>query len=368
MSKVYFTNMRTHSGGASLLQKLDNLITKGGIGDIDMKDKFVAIKMHFGEYGNLSFLRPNFAKVIADKVKQLGGKPFLCDCNTLYTGFRHNALDHLHTAELNGFNSMTTGCNVIIGDGLKGQDEALVPINGEYVKRAHIGKALYDADVIISLAHFKGHETAGFGGTIKNLGMGGGSIAGKKDQHSSGKPQVDDSQCVGCKLCLSQCNHSAISYIDNKAHIDHSKCVGCDRCIGVCPKHCIAMLQGDANIILNKKIAEYTLAVINGKPNFNVNIIMDVSPNCDCHPENDVPIIPNVGMLCSFDPVAIDIASADLCNQQTPNANTLLTESSNKHKHDHFVCTHPNTDWRVQIEHGEKIGLGSSNYQLVTIK
>ncbi len=369
MSKVYFTDMRTKPGGANLMQKLDKLMTKAGIGDIDMEGKYVAIKMHFGEYGNLSFLRPNFAKVVADKVKELGGKPFLCDCNTLYTGGRHNAVDHLRTAELNGFNSMTTGCNVIIADGLKGNDEALIPVrNGQLVKTAHIGKALAEADVVISLAHFKGHENAGFGGAMKNLGMGGGSVAGKKDQHSSGQPQVEQSKCVGCQKCATQCNHSAISYVDNKAQIDHSRCVGCDRCVGVCPTAAIQPINDNANEALNKKIAEYTMAVVDGKPNFNINIIIDVSPNCDCHSENDVPIIPNVGMLCSTDPVAIDVASADLCNKQTPNANSAISDNNHCCKEDHFVCAHPETNWRIQVTHGEEIGLGRSKYQLVIVK
>ncbi len=366
MTEVYFTNMRTIAGGMPLTEKLKKLIKEGGIASIDMKGKYVAIKMHFGEIGNLAFLRPNFAKAVADVVKELGGKPFLCDCNTMYTGSRHNGLDHLYVAEINGFNSVTTGCYVVIGDGIKGDDEVLVPVkNGELIKNARIGRAMYDADVIISLAHFKGHEAAGFGGSIKNLGMGGGSIAGKKDQHSGSKPQVDESGCIGCRLCATQCAYSAIGF-DKTAHIDHSKCVGCGRCVGVCPQKTIRFLDGNANQILNKKIAEYAQAVINGKPCFNINVVMDVSPNCDCHGENDTPIIPDVGMFCSFDPVAVDVACADMCNKQTPIRGSALGESG-AHTHDCFVDTHPDTDWKDQITHGEKIGLGSGSYTLITV-
>ena len=157
-SKVYFTNFRTQAFGDGLPTKLKKMIKKAGIGDIDMDGKFVAIKMHFGELGNISYLRPNYAKAVADVVKELGGKPFLTDCNTMYPGSRKNALEHLECAWENGFTPLTVGCPVIIGDGLKGTDDIEVPVEGgEYVKAAKIGRAVMDADVFISLTHFKGH-------------------------------------------------------------------------------------------------------------------------------------------------------------------------------------------------------------------
>ena len=189
-AKVYFTNLRSY-GRESQLDKLKRLIRRAGIDQIDFENKFVAIKLHFGELGNLSFLRPNYARAVADVVKELGGKPFLTDCNTLYVGSRKNALEHIDCAYQNGFTPYATGCQVIIADGLKGTDEVLIPVkNGEYVQEAKIGRALMDADIVISLTHFKGHEQAGFGGCMKNLGMGGGSRAGKMEQHAAGKPSV----------------------------------------------------------------------------------------------------------------------------------------------------------------------------------
>ncbi len=365
-SKVYFCDMRTKPGGMNVTQKMTNLIKKGGIKDIDMQGKYVAIKMHFGEYGNIAYLRPQFAKAVADVVKEMGGKPFLCDCNTMYTGGRHNGLDHLTTAELDGFNSVTTGCHVVIGDGIKGTDEVAVPIDGELVKTAYIGKAIYDADVVIALSHFKGHETAGFGGALKNLGMGCASIAGKRDQHSGSKPQVDQSGCVGCGLCTTQCAYSAVTVTDGKAHVNHSKCVGCGRCVGVCPHKTIHFLEGRTEEILNKKIAEYAAAAIKNKPHFNINVIMDVSPNCDCHPENDTPMIPDVGMLCSVDPVAIDVASADLCKRQHIIENSAAGES-HVHTGDCFCDAHHNTDWTFQVSQGEKMRIGTQEYVLEEI-
>ena len=365
-SKVYFCNMRTVAGGLNLPQKLKNLIREAGIEKLDLKDKFVAIKMHFGEPGNIAYLRPQFPAAVAEVVKELGGRPFLCDCNTMYTGMRHNGLDHLHAAEIDGFNSATTGCYVIIGDGIKGDDEVVVPIDGELVQNAYIGRALRDADVIISLSHFKGHEMAGFGGCLKNLGMGGASIAGKRDQHSGSRPQVDPENCIGCGLCTTQCAYSAVKVTDGKAHVNHSVCVGCGRCVGVCPQKTIHFLDGNEEEILNKKIAEYAFAVVKDKPSFHINVIMDVSTNCDCHGENDAAIIPNVGMMCSFDPVAVDIAAADMCLKQPIIGNSAAGESHH-HSDDCFCKSHPNTDWRSQISQGEKIGLGSSHYELVEI-
>ncbi len=376
-SKVYFTSFKT-SFTENLMQKLARLVKTAGIETIDFQDHYVAIKIHFGEYGNLAFLRPNYAKVIADIVKEQGGKPFLTDCNTLYIGSRKNAVDHLETAYMNGFTPYATGCPVIIADGLKGTDEALVPVDGEYIKEAKVGRALMDADILISLTHFKGHEATGFGGTIKNIGMGGGSRAGKMDQHSAGKPYVRQSVCVGCGMCTRVCAHDAITIEERKAQINHDKCVGCGRCVGVCPKDAVTPEYSESNDILNCKMAEYTLAICKDRPCFHISLICDVSPNCDCHPENDRPIIPNVGMLASFDPVALDMACADLCNQQPVLSNSALAENMEQHKHehgdcncehghDHFYYNHPDTNWRSCIEHAVKIGLGTDQYELIEV-
>ena len=211
ISKVYFTNFRT-TFREGLLPKMRRLLVTAGIENIDFAGKYVAIKMHFGELGNLAFLRPNYAKVVVDLVKELGGKPFLVDCNTLYVGSRKNALDHLDAAYLNGFSPLSTGCHVLIGDGLKGTDEAYVPVpNGEYVKEAKIGRAVMDADIVISLNHFKAHEATGFGGAIKNLGMGCGSRAGKMEMHAAGKPYVYTKKCIGCSQCKNKSAPSSAS-------------------------------------------------------------------------------------------------------------------------------------------------------------
>ncbi len=366
-SKVYFSDLRCKVG-TSLPQKLARLLKAAGFEKIDFQDKFAAVKIHFGEPGNLAFLRPNWAKVVCDYVKELGGKPFLTDCNTLYVGGRKNALDHLDSAYENGFNPFCTGVHAIIADGLKGTEETLVPVEGgEYVKEAKIGSAIMSADVIISLSHFKGHECTGFGGALKNLGMGCGSRAGKMEMHSAGKPKVRTSACIGCGMCAKICAHSAPIIKNKKARIDHDKCVGCGRCIGVCPKDAVCAPFDEANDVLNCKIAEYTKAVIQGRPHFHISLVVDVSPFCDCHAENDAPIVPDIGMFASFDPVALDRACADACNAAPAISDSLLGEC--KHHHgDHFTDVSPATNWKSCLAHAEKLGIGTEQYELIKVK
>ena len=371
-AKVYFTDFRTKLD-VSQGVKLQKLCRKAGLDRIDFEGKFAAIKLHFGELGNFAYIRPNYVKAVADLVKELGGKPFLTDCNTLYPGSRKNAVDHLLNADINGFNYMTTGCHNIIADGLKGTDDVLVPVpNGEFCKEAYIGRALYDADVIIVLSHFKGHEVAGFGGAVKNLGMGGGSRAGKMQQHNEGKPTVDPDLCRTCRQCAKQCGSDAIVFDSGKAFIDPDVCKGCGRCIGACAFDAIYTNFDSVSESLGRKMAEYTAAIAAGKPVFYINMIMDVSPDCDCHGENDAPILPNLGMLASFDAVALDQACADLCLAADPLPNSQLTDHLNAPEwhthHDPFKDVHPNTSWRECLEHAEKIGLGTRAYELIRMK
>lgn len=371
-SKVYFTDFRTRVG-VSLTEKLQRLIKKAGITDIDMDGKFVAIKMHFGELGNLSYLRPNYAKAVADVVKECGGKPFLTDCNTLYPGSRKNALEHLDCASINGFNTITTGCQIIIGDGLRGTDDITVPVrNGEYCKEAYIGRAVMDADIFISLTHFKGHESTGFGGAIKNIGMGCGSRAGKMHQHNSGKPIVHDDLCRGCRRCAKECGSDAITYENGKAVINQDICKGCGRCIGACAFDAIENQNWNANEILGRKMAEYSQAVCDGRPTFHISLVRDISPNCDCHGENDAPILPDVGIFASFDPVALDQACVDACLHATPMPNSQLSDNLADphwhHHHDNFLDSNPNVRWKETLEHAEKIGLGTREYELIQMK
>ena len=365
-SKVYYTDFHT-TVDEPLTKKLARLILTAGMDQIDFQGKFVAIKMHFGEPGNLAFLRPNYARVVADVVKDLGGKPFLTDCNTLYIGGRKNALDHLDSAYQNGFVPYATGCQVIIADGLKGTDEVDVPVEGgEYVKTAKIGRAVMDADIVISLTHFKCHEEAGVGGAMKNVGMGCGSGAGKREMHSDGRPLTDREKCVGCGACAKICAHKGPKLRDGKMEIDWSTCVGCGRCMAVCPVGAIYPTYQHSASLLGCKIAEYTKAVLAGRPSFHISLVQDVSPYCDCHAENDVPVVPDVGMFASFDPVALDLACTEAVLAQKPMAGSVLESVAGRGK-DHIQSIFPITNWRSQIAHAKKIGLGEDSYQLVQI-
>lgn len=367
-SKVYFTDMRCRVG-TSLLEKLDKLIVKAGIENIDFNGRFAAIKIHFGEPGNLSFLRPNFAKTVADRIKANGGMPFLTDCNTLYAGRRKHALEHMDAAYENGYSPFSTGCQIIIGDGLKGTDDIEIKVNGgDYCKTAFIGRAVMDADIFISLNHFKGHEGTGFGGALKNIGMGCGSRAGKMQMHNDGKPVVYTEGCRSCGVCAKFCAHGAITYTEGakKAVINHDRCVGCGRCIGACNFDAIYNETSSAENMLNSKIVEYAKAVVDGRPHFHISIVNQVSPYCDCHGDNDAAVVPDIGMFASFDPVALDKACIDAVNAAPAIQDSIWGEKEHTHG-DHFTDIHPNTDWRSQISHAEKIGLGCGEYELITI-
>ena len=370
MSKVYFTDMRAKAGH-SLLDKLEILVRKAGIEQIDFKDKFTAIKLHFGEPGNLAYIRANYAGRLVKLLKEKGAKPFLTDSGTLYLGRRSNAIDHIESAYENGFNPLAVPCPVIIADGLKAIDYKEIPLNLKYCKSAKIGAAIAEADIIISMNHFKGHEQTGFGGAIKNLGMGAASRQGKLELHSSSQPIVEEEICTSCGQCVKFCASDAIHLnATKKAEIDYEKCVGCGQCVAVCQYEAAQPVWNNSTEVLNYKIAEYTVAVLKDKPNFHVNFIMDVSPNCDCWGCNDAAIVPNIGIAASFDPVALDLACADMVTKAAANTNTVLDAHNHEDLQnvDKFKLVHPATNWQIGLQYAEEIGLGEMKYELVNVK
>ena len=370
-SKVYFTNLRT-TPSSNLLDKMERLVKRAGIANIDFKNQFVAIKIHFGEPGNLAYIRPNYAARLVSLLRELGAKPFLTDCNTLYSGRRSNAVDHLQSAMENGFNPMSAGCNVIIADGVKGTDYREIEIDGQYCKAPKIGAAIADADIIISMNHFKGHEQAGFGGALKNLGMGCASVGGKLELHCASQPRIDTEACKGCNICVKHCAHDAIHLNNNrKAEIDYERCVGCGQCVALCQYDGAVMGEGDTSERLNYKIDEYTKAVLADKPHFHVSFIMNVSPECDCWNHNDAAIIPDLGIAASFDPVALDKACADMVINVPIIGGNKLAET---HPHEHlegedkFHLIHPDTNWQAGLRYAREIGLGCQTYKIHTGK
>lgn len=369
-SKVYFTNLRSKAS-VNLPKKLENLIVKAGIDTIDFDRKITALKIHFGEPGNMAYLRPNWAAQLVKFLKARNANPFLTDCNTLYFGRRSNAPEHLGAAYENGYNPLATDCPVIIGDGIKGIDYREINLGMEHCTTAKIGSAIADADIIISVNHFKGHEMTGFGGALKNLGMGCASVGGKLFLHSGSSPKIYEPNCTGCRICEKFCNYDAIEVGRDKiAHIDYEKCTGCGQCIAVCQYDSARVVWQNTSALINKRIAEYSFAALRDKPSFHINFIIDVSPDCDCWGFNDYPIVPDIGIAASFDPVALDQASADLVTAAPVLPGSRIGKSSetgNLTGMDKFALTHHNTDWKAGLEHAEKIGLGSRSYNLIEI-
>lgn len=367
-SDVHFIDLSANSK-INLLQKLIKLVRKAGIENLDFDNKLIALKIHFGEPGNLAYIRPNFAASMVSFLKEKGAQVFLTDTNTLYHGRRSNAIDHIQAAHENGFNPMSVHCPVIIADGLRGGDFEEIEINGKHCNTAKIGKSIADADIIISLNHFKGHEMTGFGGALKNLGMGCASVGGKLELHSTSAPQIVAENCTGCRICEKYCAQDAILVGKDKiAHIDLENCVGCGQCVAVCQYDSAQVVWENASELVNEKIAEYSLAVVKDKPHFHVNFIMDVSPDCDCWHYNDFPLVPNIGIAASFDPVALDQACVDMVKSAPALPGSRVCKDLHDDTHeglDKFKLAHPNTHWEAGLIHGEQIQLGSRQYNLI---
>ena len=369
MSKsiVYFSDLRT-SPKESLPEKLLRLTDMVGLKQIVPERGLVAVKLHFGEKGNTACIRPAFVRQIVDRIRHYGGFPFLTDSNTLYVGTRSDSVSHLRTAIENGFAYSVVNAPIIIADGMRGSSSTPVRIDQRIFTNAHISKEIVESDALISLAHFTGHELSGFAGTIKNLAMGCASRQGKMAQHADLSPKVKRKRCVGCGDCISHCAHAAIHLDEDKAAIDAEKCVGCGKCIIVCPEEAIR-IRWNADIpLFQKKMAEYALAVVTGKMERVAffNFLTHVSPSCDCQTHNDAPIVQDLGIVASTDPVAVDQAAVDLVNGQKGLDTSCLTTHKEAGQ-DKFRALYPEVDWEVQLDYAEEIGLGGRRYDLVDI-
>jgi hypothetical protein len=364
-SDVYFSDMRA-TPRENLLNKIQRLLDKVELdGRIKPRD-LVAIKLHFGEKGNTSFVRPPFCREIVERVKSLGGRPFLTDANTLYVGTRSNSVSHLVTAIENGFSYSVVGAPIIIAGGLRGSLYREIPIPGNLLRSVFVAADIVDADALIGVTHFKGHELSGFGGAIKNIGMGCAARKGKLAQHSSLAPRVKARRCKGCGGCMAYCAQKAISVVKSKAIIDAHKCIGCGECIIVCPEKAIEIQWNEPPDTFQKKMVEYALGALHGKQGKAVflSFLTQISPACDCYGYCDAPIVRDIGILASTDPVAVDQASVDLVNQESPLAGSCIGGSCDTDK---FKALYPRIDWDVQLRYGEELGIGTRKYQLIPL-
>jgi uncharacterized Fe-S center protein len=351
----------------NILDKTEELLTAAGLPSIIKTGDIVAVKLHFGEPGNTAFIRPIFVRRVVEALKKLGAKPFLTDTTTLYVGGRANAVDHIESALHNGFNYTTVGAPIVIADGLRGASCKDIPVKGAHFDSVSIASEIANADAIVALSHFKCHELSGIGGALKNIGMGSASRRGKLAQHSNIAPKVKAKACVSCGECIDWCPNQAIT-LPAKAIIDKELCIGCGECIIICPQKAIQIQWTEGAQIMQEKMSEYALGAMSGKLDKSIflNFITQVSPACDCMGHSDAPIVPDLGITCSTDPVAIDQASADLVNGAPANLASKLPEDFVEGQ-DKFRAITPKADWTVQLESAQKLGLGQRSYDLITL-
>jgi uncharacterized Fe-S center protein len=370
-SQVFFMDLRASVKEPNFkkFQKLLDALEIKSIIQRKKKRPLIGVKLHFGEKGNTAFIRPIYLRQVVDKLWALGGRPFLTDANTVYVGTRSESVSHLVTAIENGFAYAVVRAPLVIADGLTGKAEVEVKINKEQFQTVYLAEAIVHAEGLVTMTHFKGHELSGFGGALKNLGMGCASRKGKLAQHSNIAPAVNPKKCTGCGDCVAHCAQEAIRINPEteKAVIDPKKCVGCAECILVCPYGNIQIQWNESIPVFLKKMMEYAYGVMQNKRDRSVfvNFVTQVSPACDCYGHSDTPIVGDIGILASRDPVAIDQASADMVNQARGLPGSALKKKGAGV--DKFTDLYPQVDWPLQLEYAESLGLGTRAYELIKI-
>jgi len=354
-SKVYFISVSELDYPETIQSKLAHLLDHAKLFDYIKPSQRVCLKMHFGEEGNTGFVKPQYLQVICRKIKEKQAQPFLSDTNTLYHGLRTNSKDHLNIAYSHGFTPAETGAEVIIPDDNLANNCSDLEINRKYIKTAQVVSEFVKANALVGVAHFKGHIMTGFGGALKNIGMGCATRKGKLQQHSTVAPIVYLDNCTGCGACVEVCPSKAIVLKNKKACIDKIKCIGCASCIAACNYQAIDVPWDSGGDTIQEKMIEYASAVLDkqkGKSAF-INFCLKITKECDCLAKDDPRIVPDIGILASLDPVSLDKACLDLVQQRADR--DILRE------------LHPKRDGLKQLKYADMLGLGNLDYDLVKI-
>jgi len=351
-SDVFFLSIEDYKKNN---KRLSDLFNKAGFDSCINRNDFSAIKIHFGEDKLNTFIPPDMVKPIIESLKRCEARPFLTDTCVLYKAMRDNAVGHLLVAYKHGYSIDNLGIPVIIGDGLLGNQDDEIEIRGEIFNTVELSSIVFETNSMIVISHVTGHMGTGMGAAIKNIGMGLASRKGKLRQHSGMNPTIKQKKCTGCGVCIGWCPVDAISLKDQKAFIDPKKCIGCGECLAVCNFNAVGFRWHFEGVELQKRMAEHALGVVkvnSGKIGF-INFLINITKDCDCMTFTQEPIVEDIGFLASKDPVAVDNATLDLISKR---AGKNIGELS-----------YPEIDEKAQIRHGEKIGLGSSDYRLIEI-
>lgn len=354
-SKVYYVEVQDGLSAKEQAKAIGRLYDAAGVSSRISRRDLVAIKVHVGEKGNVTHVKPELVKELVKKVKASRAFPFITETCTLYMGQRENAVKHALLAHGHGFSIQRTGAPFIMADGLVGTSEVEVEIPGELSQTVKVAKEAVTADALLVVSHATGHMGTGFGACIKNVGMGLASRMGKMRQHSSIKPQVIADRCQLCKKCQRWCPQRAIEEREGVSFIIMERCIGCGECLAVCRFDAIRYDFRKESATLQKSMAEHALGVIKDKRNkcFFFNVLLDMTKDCDCLHTPQEKIMPDIGILGSDDPVAVDMATLDITKERAGSDISRLS--------------YPALDPMVQILHAERLGLGSSRYTLERI-
>ena len=345
MKNVYFIKWDEN-------EKFVELFQKAGLNKVIEKNDLVAIKTHMGEEGGTGFIKPVWIKKVVDEVKKLNGKPFITDTNTIYAGDRSNAIGHHMVAHKHGFTIDNVGAPVIIADGPKGLSSFEIKVPGKILKKVKIAAGIYEANSMVVTSHFKGHLAAGFGGAIKNLSMGCATRLGKFEMHSGVMPNWKEENCIACGLCVKSCSHGAIVLDEKVITIFKDKCAGCGECVGACRYNALTLNWGKNTEAFQEKMAEYSYGATRGKRAIYINFLNHITLNCDCMGLDEKPLLDDIGILASLDPVAIDQACLDMIKEKAG---------------DVFKKERPHIDGEIQLKHAEKLGVGNRKYNLINL-